>query len=84
MTKAKEAKHWLSEDEYAKARGQLKLQYLALFSDFTGPVHYGLREYIPVYAERAVRLAEDYGLRVRGVDKPISYEYVKNGGKRKK
>ena len=60
--------HWLPDEEYQKAVAQLRLQLNGVFSVFNT---YGLDVYVPGAISEAVKLAEDFGLRVRGVDKPI-------------
>jgi hypothetical protein len=67
---------WLPDDEYLKARGQLAMQYNGVLEPFK---IYGLDIFIPGAIEQAVRLAEDFSLRCRGVDKPIDIERVRNG-----
>ena len=64
----------LSDEEYAKAIGQLRLAVGAVLSVFN---MYGMDVYFRGAQEEIVKLAEDFGLRVRGVDKPISIEYVR-------
>lgn len=61
--------HWLSDDDYAKAVGQLRLQVANILGVFS---MYGLGDYIPEATNEIVRRAEDFGLRVRGVDKIIA------------
>ncbi len=77
--------HWLSDEEYAKAVGQLRMQMAGVF-DFMKveeklPVRYmhGMTEFVPGAIEEIIKLAEDFGLRVRGLDKPISLELIRNG-----
>ena len=65
---------WLSEDEYKKVVGQLRLHMANVFTPFN---KYGLQDYIPNAVIEAVKLCEDFGLRVRGVDKPISIERIR-------
>lgn len=67
--------HWLSDEDYKKAVTQLRLQLNGVFSVFR---MYGLDAYIPGAIEEIVMLAEDFGLRVRGVDKAISIEMIRN------
>ena len=62
---------WLSDDDYAKARGQLKLNIMSVLNVFK---LYGMDIHIAPAAEEITLLAEQYGLRVRGVDIPISRE----------
>ncbi len=64
----------IPEEEYNKAVGQLRLQLNGVFEPFNS---YGLDIFIPGAISEVVRLAEDFGLRIRGVDKPISLEYVR-------
>lgn len=64
----------LPEDDYKKAIGQLRLQLNGVFEPFR---MYGLQDYIPGATDECVRLAEDFGLRVRGVDKPINLELIR-------
>ena len=77
--------HWLEEEEYAKAIGQLRMQIAGVFDflkvDEKLPVRYmyGMGEFIPGAIEEIFKLAEDFGLRVRGLDKPISLELIRNG-----
>lgn len=67
---------WLSEEEYQKAVGQFRFQVSKVFYAFG---MYGMQAYIPGAVNEIVALAEDFGLRVRGVDKPISLELLRNG-----
>jgi len=71
--------HWVSEAEYEKAVGQLRLQLSGVFKPF---MLYGLGVFIPGAVDEAVRLAEDFSLRVRGVDKPLSLEQVRQRNSR--
>ena len=67
-------KHWLKEEEYKKAIGQLRLQVGAVMK----PLRlYGQDIYVDGAIAEIIKLAEDFGLRVRGVDKPISIEYIR-------
>lgn len=68
----------LSDEDYAKAVGQLKLAVGAVLSAFS---MYGMDVYIAGAQTEIVKLAEDFGLRVRGIDKPISLEYVRRNGR---
>ena len=67
--------NWLSDEDYAKAVGQFRIQLNGVFEPFN---IYGLDVYIPGAIKEVVRLAEDFGLRVRGQDKPISLKMVRN------
>lgn len=64
----------LSDEEYVKAIGQFRLAVGAALTCFD---MYGLGVFIKGAQDEIVRLAEDFGLRVRGVDKPIGIEYVR-------
>ena len=64
----------LPQEEYDKAVGQFRLQLNGIFEPFR---KYGLAEFIPGAIKEIVELAEDFGLRVRGVDKPISLDYIR-------
>jgi len=66
--------HWLSDEDYQKAVSQLRLQFNGVFGPFN---IYGLDVFVPGAIEECVRLCEDFGLRVRGVDTPISIEVVR-------
>ena len=71
----------LSDDDYAKAIGQFRLQVGVVLSVFD---LYGMGAYIPLVVTEITKLAEDFGLRVRGVDKPIDIDYVRRRKKSKK
>ena len=79
---------WLPPEEYAKAVGQLRLQLASVFKFVNEGVHYGLKAHVPGAIEEIVSLCEDFGLRVRGVDKPIDHDRVRtkiiNGRGRKR
>ena len=60
---------WLPELEYQKAVGQFRLQLNGIFTPFHG---YGHDVFILPAIDEVTRLTEDFGLRVRGVDKPLS------------
>ena len=62
---------WLSDEDYKKAVGQLRLQLVGVFTPFEC---YGLQAFIPGATIIVIKLAEDFGLRVRGVDHPIDYK----------
>lgn len=70
--------HWLSDEDYAKAVGQLRLQLGGVFEPFR---YYGHDVSIPQAIEEVVKLCEDFGLRVRGVDKAIALETVRRSQK---
>ena len=66
--------HWLSDEAYLKARTQLDLQ-------IGGVLHplrlYGQGPFVDQACNEIVKLCEDFALRVRGVDKPISLELLR-------
>jgi len=66
---------WLPDEEYQKSLGQLRLQLNGVFTPFNA---YGLDIYIPGAKESVIKLCEDFALRVRGIDKEISFDNVKN------
>ncbi len=74
---------YLPDEDYRKAVGQLRMQLTAVFDflkvDDKLPIRYfhGMGEFIPGAVEEIIKLAEDFSLRVRGVDKPISIEHVR-------
>lgn len=68
----------LNDEDYSKAVGQFKLAIGAVLSVFH---MYGLDTFIPGAQHEIVQLAEDFGQRVRGVDKPISLEYIRRNGR---
>jgi len=72
--------HWIAQEEYDKAIGQLRLQLNGVFEPFR---MYGLDAYIPGAQGEVIRLAEDFSLRIRGVDKPISLESVRKKRRKK-
>ncbi len=64
--------HWLSDADYKKAVSQLRMQYQKVLAPFDA---YGLGVFIPGAVTAAVKLAEDFGLRVRGLENhQISFE----------
>ena len=65
--------HYLPEGEYKKAIGQFKLQLNGVFQPFK---MYGMEVYIEPAKEQIIELAEAFGQRVRGKDKPIIYKKV--------
>jgi len=65
----------LNDEDYAKAVGQFRLAVGAVLSVFN---MYGMGVYIGGAQKELVKLAEDFGQRVRGdLDKPISIEYIR-------
>lgn len=72
--------NWLPQEEYDKTISQLRLQLNGVFNVFN---LYGQGVYIPLAIEECVRLAEDFGLKVRGVNnKPIALELVRRIGRK--
>ena len=59
---------WLSDMDYAKAIGQFRLGVLSYLSVFDC---YGMGTYIKPVSEAIVELAQDFGMRIRGDDRPI-------------
>lgn len=68
---------WLSDESYQKAVTQLRLNLSGVFKPFS---LYGQDIFIPSAIAEVVKLCEDFGLRVRGVDKIISLEVVRRNG----
>jgi 6-pyruvoyl-tetrahydropterin synthase len=74
---------WLSDEEYQKAITQLRMQVYGVFDflkvDNKLPVKYlyGMGEFIEGAVDEIVRLAEDFGLRVRKIDKALSLEIIR-------
>jgi len=64
----------LSDEDYAKAVGQFRLAVGAVLQPFD---MYGMGVFIKGAQDEIVKLAEDFGLRVRGYDKPISINYIR-------
>lgn len=62
-----EGYHWLSDDEYAKAIGQLRMAVGAILSPLD---MYGNKIYVTMAIEEIIKLAETFGQKVRGKDKP--------------
>lgn len=67
--------HWLSQEEYDKARSQLRLQLNGVFEPFK---YYGQDIYVNGAIDECVKLAEDFSLRCRGVDKIISIDRIRS------
>jgi hypothetical protein len=70
---------WIPQEEYDKALGQLRLQLNGVFTPFHG---YGHDVFIPQAADEALKLAEDFCLRVRGAEKPVSLDIVRRNGRK--
>ena len=64
----------LTDADYAKAVGLFRMAVGGVLSVFN---MYGMGDYIGAAQEEIVKLAEDFGQVVRGVDKPISLEYIR-------
>jgi len=65
----------LSDESYEKAVGQFRMAVGGVLRVFD---MYGMGVYIGAAQEEIVRLAEDFGQRIRGdLDKPISIDYVR-------
>ena len=75
--------HWLSDEDYQKAITQLRLNIAGVFDflrvDDKLPVRYmyGVGNSVQGAIDEAVKLTEDFGLRVRGIDKAISLEIIR-------
>ena len=69
-----EGVHWLSDEDYQKAKTQLKIAIGGVFDPFR---IYGLDAFIPGAILEAVKLSEDFALRVRGVDKIINLDMMR-------
>ena len=71
---------WLPDDEYQQAKADLAREIEKVFALFR--LH-GLDIFIPGAVEVIVRLAEDFSLKVRGMNKEINLENIQNrkGGK---
>lgn len=73
----------LPDNEYQKAIGQFRMQVSGVFDflkvDDKLPVRYvyGMGDFIPGAIDEIVKLAEDFSLRVRGMDKPIDIEMIR-------
>ena len=70
-----EGMFWLPEEEYENAVGHLRHSVGLALGVFNV---YGQGVYIQSVRDEIVKAAEDFGLRVRGVDKPISLEMIRN------
>lgn len=66
--------HWLPDAQYQKSKTQLTMQIGGVLKIFNV---YGQEPYIRQATEEIVKLCEDFGLRVRGLDKPVSLDYVR-------
>ena len=66
---------WLDDESYAKARWQFKANVREVLKQVFDM--YGQGVYIEGATEEVFKLAEDFSLRTRGQDKPISLEYIR-------
>ena len=64
----------LGDEDYGKAVGMFRMAVGAILQVFD---MYGMGAYIGGAQTEIVKLAEDFGLAVRGVDKPISLDYIR-------
>lgn len=64
----------LGDEDYAKAVGMFRMAVGAVLKVFD---MYGMGAYIGGAQVEITKLAEDFGLAVRGVDKPISLDYIR-------
>jgi len=64
----------LSDYDYMKAVGMFRMAVGAVLKVFD---MYGMGIYIGGAQTEIIKLAEDFGLAVRGEDKPISIEYIR-------
>ena len=66
--------HFLDELQYKKAMSQMRMQVGAVME----PLRlYGQGIIVDGAIEEVMKLVEDFGLRVRGRDKPISIDYIR-------
>ena len=67
---------WLPDDRYAKAM----FHFRTSLDVIAEPLRiYGLEPYVDGAKIEIIRLTEDYGLVVRGIDKQISVDYIRRG-----
>jgi len=79
---------WLSDEDYAKAIGQFRLQFGVLLEEMFAPLRmYGQDVFVDgailSIIESGVKLTEDFGLRVRGINHEISLEIIRAKKKEK-
>jgi len=65
---------WLPQDEYKKAMWQFGSGVRGVLGVFK---MYGMDIYIDGAIKEIKKLAEDFSLRTRGIDKPISIDYIR-------
>jgi hypothetical protein len=66
--------HWLPEEEYQKAKTQLAINVGVILQPLS---RYGQQVYVDQALPEIIKLCEDFGLRVRGVNKIISLELMR-------
>jgi hypothetical protein len=66
--------NWLSDEDYAKAIWQFRSQVGGILKPLE---KYGQKPMVDGALISITKLAEDFGLRVRGIDHPIDLEIVK-------
>lgn len=69
--------NWLTEDQYNKLVFQLRGQFVAILNVFNC---YGMNNDVLQAIEECVRVTENFGMAIRGKDKPI---HILNKLKRK-
>jgi len=67
--------YYLPEDEWNKAKWQYTSNVRKLLKDVFDI--YGLGVFIDGTVEEIWQLTEDWSMRIRGVDKPISLDYIR-------
>ena len=71
---------WLDDEHYKKRIWFLRRNIEELLYEALGMKEhdqYGLKVYIPGAVEEIVKLAEDFGLIVRGIDKPLNKDWIR-------
>jgi len=66
---------WIDDDDYNKARWQYMSSVRKLLKDQFDI--YGLGVFIDGSVDEIWKLTEDWGMRIRGLDKPISIDYIR-------
>lgn len=69
--------NWLTDDQYNKLKFQLRGQFVAILNVFNC---YGMNNDVLQAIEECVKVTENFGMAVRGNDKPI---HILNQLKRK-
>ena len=64
----------LNDEDYAHAYGELQFQIRRVLYVFD---MYGLGVHMTPALDTIMKLVEDWGQRIRGIDKPISIEYIR-------